>query len=398
MSDIFIIKKRNLLCFLMAIFLVVQSIHAFSIITIIAAVLILFIQSPNHIKYISLNKQFLLMFCFIILSSIYTGMNSVTISYIVYFVSMYIILDIFIRYNSVSDLVNIIYFVTIISISYFVFELVYLHGFDLSKATELSSVFSGRNIFGMFICLGLSASLYRNFRSNSSTHNYGFSLILFYSTILILLGSRSSMISMVIGILAFYYYNKSIGKPLLIGAVITLLLMSVSVLSYDYLSQNIRFLNSNSTADDSNLIRVVLIMAAVDLFLNNPLLGVGANMFIPKSAIFLEYLNTDGIISVDLSAGLATHNSYIQYLVELGLIVTIIVILKIIKLIFTLIKLRKRSLSKTQRLELAFIFAFSLNIITSAAFMNLHSSIIFMFVILVAEKMAKQVYFANNLN
>ncbi|MDA9313371.1 O-antigen ligase family protein [Amylibacter sp.] len=297
-----------------------------------------------------------------------------------------------------SDLVNIIYFVTIISISYFVFELVYLHGFDLSKATELSSVFSGRNIFGMFICLGLSASLYRNFRSNSSTHNYGFSLILFYSTILILLGSRSSMISMVIGILAFYYYNKSIGKPLLIGAVITLLLMSVSVLSYDYLSQNIRFLNSNSTADDSNLIRVVLIMAAVDLFLNNPLLGVGANMFIPKSAIFLEYLNTDGIISVDLSAGLATHNSYIQYLVELGLIVTIIVILKIIKLIFTLIKLRKRSLSKTQRLELAFIFAFSLNIITSAAFMNLHSSIIFMFVILVAEKMAKQVYFANNLN
>ncbi len=80
---------------------------------------------------------------------------------------------------------------------------------------------------------------------------------------------------------------------------------------------------------------------------------------------------------LNLSDGLVTHNSYIQYFVELGLIAGLFVFYRLIKTFFIFYKLVRVNMKSSTRRSLAFLFAISTAFFVSGNFINIHSAVFF---------------------
>ena len=85
---------------------------------------------------------------------------------------------------------------------------------------------------------------------------------------------------------------------------------------------------------------------------------------------------------LNLSDGLVTHNSYVQYFVELGIIAGLFVFYRLIKTISFFYNSVGLQLESSTRKSLAFLFAISTAFSVSGFFINIHSTVLFVFVLL----------------
>lgn len=139
---------------------------------------------------------------------------------------------------------------------------------------------------------------------------------------ILLTGSRKSLLVIVIGVIIITYMNdkKSVFKLLklvirfsIIGSILLFIVFKVEIF-YGIIGVRIESIINNvvfgSTLSESDLLRQNLITFGVDLFYKNPIIGYGLNSYIEF------YNNVNGV-------RLYSHSNVIELLVSCGLIGTI---------------------------------------------------------------------------
>jgi O-antigen ligase len=184
-----------------------------------------------------------------------------------------------------------------------------------------------------------------------------------------------------------FYFNKGF-KFYLVSLLVVFLAFALFAIMPASLLENLRLFNADSSVGDSDVIRLVLISAAISLFIENPIYGVGPNMFQVMSGQFLGALQTTQVL--DLTDGLATHNSYLQYIVELGMFMGLLIIYEVGRLLRTYIIYRSRPAYKQQQAQLKFIFSIAVVFMVSGALINIHSSIFFILALFGIERIIKK--------
>lgn len=163
-----------------------------------------------------------------------------------------------------------------------------------------------------------------------------FFLFLLISFILINTESRISYILFPVIFLIFFYlkFNNKLIKRLF------LFLLFIMVGVYIIFFSNLFTLFD----DDSSDIRILLLIAGFNLFLDNALLGVGAGGSIISIA---TYINDNRF-----NLGLPLHNMILKFLVEFGLLFSLIFVIFLIKICKDCIVISKREISDSYKLNL----------------------------------------------
>jgi hypothetical protein len=158
---------------------------------------------------------------------------------------------------------------------------------------------------------------------------------------------------------------------------------------------NLRFFNPASSTGDSEIIRLSLILSAFEIFLQSPFFGIGPNLFMLKSGVYLSDLAPNLMSGLNLSDGLVTHNSYIQYFVELGVFVGSYVIYRLLKTFRLFFVAASIKMGAARRNDLAFLFSVSSAFAVSGFFLNLHSAIFFIFFIFAMDVFVLRIMRSN---
>ncbi len=186
-------------------------------------------------------------------------------------------------------------------------------GTKLSRTNALGA-FSDPNRFAAALILP-SAFLFSVFSTAKNSKEIGLAFVGF----LILLGgvattfSRSGFVSiaLVIGVIIFKT-NKL--KPFLslaiVGTLIVMVVPNLRLIAFSYLGRILDLIQGN--IDTSGSIRIMLALAAIGMFVDTYMLGVGFDSFDVK---FREFFTTFETLGVEES-----HNMFLTILSELGLI------------------------------------------------------------------------------
>lgn len=126
--------------------------------------------------------------------------------------------------------------------------------------------------------------------------------VLVLSTTIFISGSRSTSL-----ILVIYFLYQLISSLQITMLLKLMVLPAIVILSLVYVSLNSRFSALDNGKDKSLLLRIAVAERALDLWSDQPVLGIGFGQFRPNS------IEENGI-------KLNTHNTYLQFLVESGLV------------------------------------------------------------------------------
>lgn len=380
-------KKDNLLPVFLAVSILLQTVIPvlLGLFAVVAMVLKPSILVSPRRSGIIIHVDWLFAFLIIAMSTVNSGSNSQSISYIFTFVSMYILVRYSVVQTSIDTIARVLYVIMIVSLLGMIGEFFIKYNANPAFLSEVSFVFSDRNELGMYLAGGYMACLYLVKKQVGYNRYVNKLLLVLIPVLLILLASRSALLALFMGVL--FYFNKSF-KFYLVSLLVVFLAFALFAIMPASLLENFRLFNADSSVGDSNVIRLVLISAAVSLFIENPIFGVGPNMFQVMSGQFLETLQTFSVL--DLSGGLATHNSYLQYIVELGMFMGLLIIYEVGRLLRTYIIYRSRPACKQQQAQLKFIFSIAVVFMVSGAFINIHSSIFFMLALFGIERIIKK--------
>ena len=195
-----------------------------------------------------------------------------------------------------------------------------------------------------------------------------------------LTGSRSSLIVLTVGVvvmivLGFSSKDKPIGYAtilILIAIMIILYLIFNVPLLYNVLGYRLEGffdLFANGTGDSSTTKRLELIENGIELFRDSPLVGHGVNTYVAVSNSLVGFLAY-------------SHNDYVELLVGVGLIGTIIYYITPISLVGTALSLSKQS-KETKLLGslcFALMTAYFVSNLFTVNYYNKHFVVIFAFV------------------
>jgi len=138
--------------------------------------------------------------------------------------------------------------------------------------------------------------------------------------------SRSAWVATIIMIIIIAWHYRNIKLFAYIGLIVALVLVSVPQFSYTLINAAQRFLDITAgTTDDSSRIRLLLGIAAFEMFIDSYFIGVGYRGFVER---FTDYYSLQETVNVA-----EPHNVLYTILAELGLIGIIIYLLIIIKIL-----------------------------------------------------------------
>lgn len=327
------------------------------------------------------NCKWMAILLSIMVTTAVTGLNSVSISYLVNYGSMFFLVTYISARLSVKNISEIFYIISMVSLIGIFWQFFMVNRGDINSLSEMRFVFSDRNDLGLYLVAGFFANLYV-IRLNGET---GVTLrkinLITIFIILILLGSRSSLLAFSLAVTTFMFTMRSLHKLFALCIIIFTFMVAMYFLLPSNIISNLRLFNPESSIGDSDIIRFSLIIAAIELFIQSPFFGVGPNMFLVKSGAYLNDLAPNLMSGLNLSDGLVTHNSYAQYFVELGIFVGLFIIYRLIKIFRLFFHVYSIKMSENKRLGIAFLFSITSAFAVSGFFLNLHSTIFFIFVI-----------------
>jgi len=349
-----------------------------------------FISTSGVIRSWRVHGEWALPLILILISTVNSGSNLVSISYFLNFISMYFLVVFAVSKIKVIDIAKILSAIMVVSLLGACFQFIYFFKANTALLSELSFIFSDRNYLGMYLAAGYIANLYLLMMDNSQK-NFSRKLILIIVPLFMFaLGSRSALLGLLCGICAFFYFLRRNHRLIIFFVIAIFIALVINiVLPTDFLV-NLRMLNAESSTSDSDIIRFSLILISLDLFFQNPILGVGPNLFLVYSGQFLHDMALDLAAGIHLSDGLVTHNSFLQYFVELGVVLGAFVVWRILMILRLYFIFRSRPLLLKERQGLAFLFSSSFVFLISGNFLNLHSSIFFIFVVFGLERMIRR--------
>lgn len=321
----------------------------------------------------------------ILASTLHSGASVQSISYVLTFVSMYVLVRYAVAQITIDTIARVLYLIMVISLFGVIGELAAKYNGSLYFLPAVSFVFSDRNELGMYLAAGYISCLYLVRYQAEYNTVVNRSLLLVVPVLLVILASRSALAALFLGVL--FSFNRGF-KFYAVGLVVILFAFGLFALVPPVFLENFRLFNAESSVRDSDIIRWVLTSAAIGLFIENPVFGIGPNVFQAISGDFLEALPTAQVL--DLSGGLATHNSYLQYFVELGMFMGLLIIYEIGRLFTTYIRYRSHAAYRQQQAQLRFIFSMAVVFMVSGAFINIHSSLFFMLAVFGVHRIIKR--------
>jgi len=182
-------------------------------------------------------------------------------------------------------------------------------------------------------------------KSNISLFLHAF-LMLFFAGFLVLLSSKSGIITMAISVIFMFLFLFIRKKYLFVSVLTLVLLVSVffvvkfaKVTTERMMTAIDTFLNYqavSSTAEESTSERILVWRASAQIIKNNPLVGVGTGDV--KEELMCEYQNEN--ISYAIEKSLNAHNQYLQTGVAIGIIGLLFLLFTLFAPMFKAIELR----------------------------------------------------------
>jgi putative inorganic carbon (HCO3(-)) transporter len=180
------------------------------------------------------------------------------------------------------------------------------------------------NFFGQLMVFTSTLSLYlilateRSLGRAIALASFGLGLFAIWFSL-----SRASLITMVLVLSAVVIFRripfKVAAAALVIGAILIAFFASEAPKKYvSALTQPIT--SGPGNADDRSLVeRYQAILVGVDMFRDNPLIGVGPSNY---PAHYLEYAQSTGVLSGVMPKAIQPHNLYLEMLAEVGVVGT----------------------------------------------------------------------------
>lgn len=273
----------------------------------------------NILIVIAIRIVYILMSLFILGNlSLATAMS---LGYYLEFIFVFMIVHIY------KEKINFNKMWTILSILFLLNTIVALIQFVLYRGEARS--------YGLFgassICYFLPLIIYGIFleRSNPKKRIYLFFTVLGIIDAL-LSEQRTLILIILINIIVFMFMNKRMVLKRLPQITIGVIVAGIAIyyltpesLKVFYMNKMLEVFSSIKVDNDSSMyVRYVLWECAVNMFKASPIIGIGSGMFARQGLSGLsKYTNR---MITQRVVGLSTHNNFLEYLCELGLIGTII--------------------------------------------------------------------------
>ncbi len=217
-----------------------------------------------------------------------------------------------------------------------IFLILFLSGVYVPGKVDFSGVFHDRNVFSITTLLVVSFSIF-----NFDNHSKLLKSIVLYGLVIISFGmiliskSITGLVGLVTMIL-LYSLTLSKYKKIIIYAIIFVFIVVILNTNNPLNARIDRFTialtgNINSLRlNESAYLRVYLIQRGIELFLNNPIFGVGLN----NAKYFYEWPMKD--------SGSFLHNTYLDILTSGGLILFLFYYVPIIYTLINLVRIRSK--------------------------------------------------------
>jgi len=253
----------------------------------------------------------------------------------------------------------------------------------LRGETRIKSTLMNPNEFGGFsaFCIYLIFPLILNSKS-SAIRILSYVYLFISSLLLFATESRGAQIAIIASLIVYFYYKNKTNHIKVYKVIYPLMFLTIFILffAYNYMGRIFLLANLNITASD--LDRIGMWYAALILFLESPIIGIGINNYIKyytQHHPFFEILN--------LKTLPVAHNLYLNTLAEMGIIGFLTLVYSMIMIFKILYKnvSRESGMSKDIALSLIGFFIYFLihNVIdcfwTSYAHHVSHMILVFFF-------------------
>ncbi|WP_409272366.1 O-antigen ligase family protein [Neobacillus sp. SCS-31] len=240
-------------------------------------------------------------------------------SYLSLIVNIFIVIILALNIHSIEDLVFInkgLIVALVIHLSIAIWEITTgNHIVDLSPEDFLFyyykpvSVFVNGNDLATFICFGI-VSLLLNYAITKANRLITFTLIIISIMVLININARAPIYGMLIYVLCFIslyilfkiYKNNKLAFKVVTSMILSFFIISIITLLASFSSEELVFKISSAGNLESDILRLNLMKAAIEGFVNSNLLGMG-----PGQSINL--------------LGINVHNFFLEIMAEYGLII-----------------------------------------------------------------------------
>jgi O-antigen ligase len=339
---------------------------------------LLLISSKN--KRIPVPKDiifFMLLFVVILLSSFPFAYDLTVFSKsIAYWVFPFFALIVF-SFASKDDIVNLLSSFYLGSIFSALLALVLLlDNFVLGSFASISSTFQNSNSFGTYLVFAIFIGLMRVSTSSKMQRKYELLLLLLIFIAFIGSMSRSSYVGFMVGFVYYLHsmakmgilsYGKKIFNLILVITFTIVFLYVLNILLVDSplsividrligLYQSI--VNPIELADEygSNADRLILYEAALNMWHENPIMGVGTGQY--RVLVGSDVNLPDGLV------GASAHSVWLQLLAENG----IIGLIGLLVLIYSIIRKRHSVLGNTQYLVRTVVVSMTISFLVTGIF------------------------------
>lgn len=207
-----------------------------------------------------------------------------------------------------AKLVNLIplFFLFLGSLELFLWSITPKNYYDYGYMADFVGYFFQPNLLAKLLCIGIIFQYHKIFHINKNLKNI--LVIICLSIILILTGSRTSLIALLISIFFFHLFlnkNNFLNKVKYSVLFLGLIIFFYFVYSDFFIKNDIYGVFYESTLSD----RIILWKELLPLMFDNFLFGAGINSFFSPNIFYDFNINLAGI-----------HNGYLQVFQSLGLI------------------------------------------------------------------------------
>jgi len=244
---------------------------------------------------------------------------------------------------------------------------------------RISGVFGKELILGSFITK-ISFILFA-INIIKKNHYYNFFLIIFFFIVVFITGERASFFLFMVGIFySFLFFREK--KIYFYSLIVALILLSTIIINKDSIKERMILQTFNQLYSETNTNfnvpkklflfsegHQILIMSALNMFYQNPFIGVGPNLYrfeCENEKYFISGKNYPNFGSGrDLINHCNTHphNYYVQILSETGIIGFLFIFLTLIKFVHYSVKILHDQVKKKKYISQYKIFIFSAIII-----------------------------------
>lgn len=244
---------------------------------------------------------------------------------------------------------------------------------------RISGVFGKELILGSFITK-ISFILFA-INIIKKNHYYNFFLIIFFFIVVFITGERASFFLFMVGIFySFLFFREK--KLYLYSLIVALILLTTIIINKDSIKKRMILQTFNQLYSETNTNfnvpkklflfsegHQILIVSALNMFYQNPFIGVGANLYrfeCENKKYFISGKNYPNFGSGrDLINHCNTHphNYYVQILSETGIVGFLFIFLTLIKFVHYSVKILHDQVKKKKYISQYKIFIFSAIII-----------------------------------